>query len=94
MKFWNNPKIVTCSPIVTTCLIESANVGQMVHMWTYHTAAGQSLWSWILVNIALWIWGNFYRVIMPEESIARLSIRAGIVLNMGVILSVIYWRYI
>jgi hypothetical protein len=94
MKIWDNPDIVTYSPIVTTCLLESANIGQMIRMWTYHTAAGQSLISWAAVQIALWLWQNFYRVITPDQWIARLTIKIGILLNFGVILSVIYWRYL
>ena len=94
MKIWDNPDIVTYSPIVTTCLLESANIGQMIRMWTYHTAAGQSLISWAAVQVALWLWQNFYRVITPDQWVARLTIKIGILLNFGVILSVIYWRYL
>ncbi len=94
MKVWNNPRIVSYSPIATTCLLESANVGQMIRMWRFHTAAGQSLTSWVCVQLALWLWANWYRLITPDQWIARLTIKIGIALNFGVILSVIWWRYV
>ena len=62
MKFWNDPEWVAKTPLVTVGLFESANVGQIVRMLTHHTAAGQSLVSWVSVNAALWAWANFYRV--------------------------------
>lgn len=55
------------------------NLGQIVRMWTYRTAAGQSLTSWCCVNLALWLWANWYRMITPERSIAS---RAGRVRGM------------
>jgi hypothetical protein len=53
VKFWRAPHWVSYTPIATTCLLETANLGQIVRMWTYHTAAGQSLTSWCCVNVAL-----------------------------------------
>jgi hypothetical protein len=94
MRPWNNPAIVSFSPIVTTCLLETANVGQMMRMWTFHTAAGQSLTAWACVQVALWLWANFYRVITPEQWVARFTIKIGIALNFGVILSVVWFRYV
>jgi hypothetical protein len=90
---WNDPAIVCWSPIVTTCLLEGANVGQMVRIWTQHTAAGQSLMSWCAVQLALWLWANWYRIVTPEQWVARFTIKVGIALNFGVILSVLYWRW-
>jgi hypothetical protein len=58
VKFWRAPHWVSYTPIATTCLLETANLGQIVRMWTYHTAAGQSLTSWCCVNVALWLWAN------------------------------------
>ena len=94
MRPWNNPAIIGYSPIVTTCLLETANVGQIVRMWTHRTAAGQSLLAWGCVQLALWLWANWYRVIVPEQWVARRTIKIGIALNFGVILSVLYWRYL
>jgi len=94
MKPWNDPAIVTYSPIVTTCLLETANVGQMIRMWTHHTAAGQSLVSWACVQVALWLWANFYRVVTPDQKWARFTIKIGIALNFGVMASVAWFRYV
>jgi hypothetical protein len=90
---WNDPFYVSYTPIATTCLLETANLGQIVRMWTYRTAAGQSLTSWCCVNLALWLWANWYRVITPEQKIARFTIKVGITLNTCVILTAIYFRY-
>jgi hypothetical protein len=90
---WNDPFYVSYTPIATTCLLETANLGQIVRMWTFHTAAGQSLTSWCCVNLALWLWANWYRVITPQQKIARFTIKVGITLNTCVILTAIYFRY-
>lgn len=91
---WRNPRFVRHSPIVTTVLLEWANVNQMVRMWRWHTAAGQSLIAWCSVNLALWIWANYYRVMIPDEKLPQQTIKVGIALNTGVILSVIWFRYL
>ena len=93
MKFWNDPKIVAWSPVITTGLFETANAGQVVRMWAQHTSAGQSLSSWICVNIALFIWANYYRVITPEQRVVQTTIKIGITLNLFVIFSVVWFRY-
>jgi hypothetical protein len=90
VKIWRDPRWVSYTPIATTCLLETANLGQIVRMWTYHTAAGQSLTSWCCVNVALWLWANLYRVITPDQKIARYTIKVGITLNTLVILRV--WK--
>jgi hypothetical protein len=87
---WNDPFHVSYMPIATTCLLETANLGQIVRMWTNRTAAGQSLTS--CVNVALWLWAHWYRVLKPEQKIARFTIKVGITLNTCVILSVAYFR--
>ena len=92
-RFWNDPAIVAYSPIATTCLLEGANISQMVRMWTQRTAAGQSLLAWVCVGSALLLWANWYRIVTPEQRIARFTIKIGIALNFGVILSVAYFRY-
>jgi hypothetical protein len=45
MRLWKDPRWVLRTPIITTCPLESANLVQIVRMWTYRTAAGQSLTS-------------------------------------------------
>ena len=90
-------RIISKIPIATTALLESANIGQMWRMWTEWTAAGQSLTSWVLVNLALVLWLIFYRETMEEGSECRKwavrSTAAGICINGFVILSVILLRY-
>lgn len=94
MTFISDPKLVNKTPIITVLLLESANLGQIVRMWTEHTAAGQSLLSWISVNVALWLWGNFYRVCCPEQKYAIYANMMGICLNAAVILTVVWFRYV
>lgn len=86
-------KWVLRTPVLTTLLLESANVQQLWRMWTEHTAAGQSLTAWVCVNIALLLWLNFYLVITPEAKWAIRGTAFGVCLNAAVILSVFYWRY-
>jgi uncharacterized protein with PQ loop repeat len=93
VKLLNDPKFVSMTPIATIFLLESANIGQIFHMWTERTAAGQSLSSWICVNVALWLWGNFYRVCCPEQKWAIRANWVGVILNALVIATVIWFRY-
>jgi hypothetical protein len=93
-RFWRDPRWVSYTPFITTCLLEAANVGQIERMWLYRTAAGQNIASWCCVNLALWLWGNWYRVITPDQWIPRLTIKVGITLNTAVILTAAYFRYV
>lgn len=94
MKLWNNPVWVARTPVLTVGLLEGANVGQLWRMWTQHSALGQNVWSWLSVNIALWLWLNFYRVNVPGglKSWAARATFAGILLNGAVIVSVAILR--
>lgn len=94
MRFLSDPKWVARTPLVTVCLLESANVGQLYRMWTQHSALGQNVWSWLMVNVALWLWGNFYRVLTPTAVWAYWANRVGIALNSAVVLTVAYFRWI
>jgi uncharacterized protein with PQ loop repeat len=94
MKIWNDKEWIDKSPIIATIFIEGANIGQMIRIWTEHSAKGQSLSSWIAVVIALVIWFNFYRVITPHSKYAKWTAVVGIILNIGVIISIIWFRYI
>lgn len=91
---FSNPKWVSKTPIVTTLMLEIANAGQIWRMWSERTAAGQSLIAWVSVNLALMLWFNFYRVLTPNEKWALRGTAAGIIMNWGVILSVVYFRYV
>ncbi len=94
VRFWSKPKFVSLTPIVTTLLLEAANVQQIWRMWVQRTAAGQSLTGWLCVNVALILWFNFYRVFTPKERFARWGTGVGILLNSAVIFSVLYFRYV
>lgn len=89
-----NPTIVEKTPLITTLLLEMANVGQLWRMWTTWTAAGQSVWSWLSVQAALWLWLNFYLVFNRKNKFAIIGTSVGIALNMLVILSVVFFRYL
>jgi hypothetical protein len=91
---WNNPKIVSKTPLLSVALLEIANVSQLRRMWTEGTAEGQSLQGWMCVGLALVLWWNFYRVVTPNEKYARLGTMLGIAMNASVILSVIWFRYL
>lgn len=94
MRWYSDPKIVSKTGVLTVLLLESANIGQVWRMWTERTAAGQSLGSWISVGLALWLWCHFFRVCAPTERFAYWSTLLGITMNLLVILTVIYWRYL
>lgn len=46
----SNKNVIKHTPIVTTGLLEGANVQQLYRMWTEHTSLGQSLTAWICVG--------------------------------------------
>ena len=94
MSIFSDPKWVGRTPLVSVGLLELANIQQLFRMWTEWTAAGQSLWGWIFVQIALWLWLNFYRVLTPNEKFAIYGTALGVVMNSLVILSIIFFRYI
>lgn len=94
MTIFKNPRFVSYTPVLTTLLLEGANVGQLWQMWTERTAAGQSILSWVLVNVALWFWVNFYKVKTPGEKFAIRATQAGIAMNTAVIVTTIYFRYV
>jgi len=90
----NNPKIVTLTPIICSFLFEYANIGQIARIWSEHTAAGHNLFSWIVINISLWLYLNFYRVCAPKEKFAMWVTFINIICNNGLIFSIVWWRYI
>lgn len=93
-RLWSNPRLVSKTPIATTFLLEGANVGQMVRMWTERTAEGQSLTGWLLVFVALVLWLNFFRVCTPEQKWAIRAQALGVGMNALVCLSVVYFRWL
>jgi len=93
-KIRTNRSLVDKTPIITTFLLELANINQMIRMWSEWTAEGQSLWGWITVNIALILWLNFYLVFNRDNKFAIWGTAVGIFMNSCVIMSVIYFRYL
>jgi hypothetical protein len=94
MKLWNDPAWVARTPLLTVLLLEYANIGQLWRMWHEHSALGQNVWSWVSINVALWLWLNYYRVIVPGglRSVAARATMVGIVLNAAVIVTVAHFR--
>ncbi len=88
-----NPKVVDKTPIVTVFLLEGANLQQLWRMWTEQTSAGQSVTAWLSVNIALWLWLNFYLVFNRQNKFAIWGTAIGIFLNACVLATVIFFRY-
>jgi len=86
-------KLVDKTPIVTTILLEAANLQQLWRMWTEGTAAGQSITAWVSVNIALLLWWNFYLVFNRDNKYAIWGTAVGVFLNSLVIATVAYFRY-
>lgn len=91
---WNNPAWVSRTPIVTSLLLDGGAIGQIVRMWREQSARGQSLTSWLAVILALTLWANFYRVITPNQFWARATILLSIALNVGIVTSIVWWRYV
>lgn len=89
---WSNERLVNLTPYFTTFLLEGANVGQLHRMWTEHTAEGQSLPAWLMVCAALVLWWNYYRV--QDLPSAKRATAFGVFMNVAVVLSVVYWRYL
>lgn len=88
--FWSNPSVVRYTPILTVGLLEAGNLQQLCRMWSEGTSEGQSLWGWLSVNVALWLWWNFYRVCCPKERFAFWATVVGIWMNAAVIATVAY----
>jgi hypothetical protein len=86
-------KWVSKFPLLSTLLLEIANISQLVRMWTEHSALGQSLLGWAAVWCALVLWYTYYKVMLPTEKIPRYCQFVGILMNSAVICTVTYFRY-
>lgn len=95
MRWYRNPALVSKTPLLVALFMEYANAGQLYRMWHEHSALGQNVWSWIAVNITLWLWLNFDSVIVPggTKSWAFRATAIGLVFNVAVILTVAYFRW-
>ena len=93
-RWYRNPRFVSYTPMLVSLFMEYANAGQLWRMWHEHSALGQNLSSWVAVHITLWLWLNFDLVIVPggSKSWAFRATALGLVLNTGVIFTVIYFR--
>lgn len=94
MKPWSNKAVVAWSPILAGVLIETGGLSQIFRMWSEQSAEGQSLLGWIAVLLALLLWLNFYRVCTPEQKSAFWVTAVGVLVNLGVIGTVLWFRYL
>lgn len=94
MRFLSDPRWVDKTPILTTLLLEAANVQQLVRMWSEGSAEGQSITGWLSVNVALLLWLNFYRVVTPHATWAIRGTLFGVVMNAAVILTVAWFQFL
>jgi hypothetical protein len=79
-------------PLVGVAFFLECYCGQLWQMWTKHTAAGQSLAGWIGLLIALWTYHRFYSICCPKERVAIWSVRAEMLVNAAIIVSVVVLR--
>ncbi len=89
-RLFSDPRFLDRSPIITTFLLEWANVMQIWRMTHDHSALGQNAWSWLSVNVALWLWCNFYRAKFLTTAL-RMTL-LGVIINTIVVLTVSYYR--
>lgn len=54
-------RIVNYFPVASSVLIESGQCGQLYRMWTQHTAAGQNVWGYVSILVALVLWCFYHR---------------------------------
>jgi hypothetical protein len=94
MKWWNDPAVISKTPLAAIPLLCWFSIMQIVQMWTEHTAAGQNLAGWLCLLTALWLFLNFYRVCCPKERFAFLGTCLEIVVVTSGALTVIYFRYL
>lgn len=92
MKFYNNPKLVTWTPLITSAILEWANLSQIWRMYCEGSSASQSLLGWVLVDIAMILWWNYYRVCTPDQRAALISIKLAILVNIIATAVVVYYR--
>ena len=89
---WDNPALVTWTPVVTVALLEGGNLAQIVRMVRTRTARGQSVLGYTLVIVALAAWYNFYRVCTPTQVWALRATLVGLVANLAVLGTVLCYR--
>lgn len=88
----NDPAFVgRVLPLIGVAFFLECYVGQLWRMWTRQTAAGQSLFGWIGLLVALWAYHRFYSVCCPKERVAIWSVRAEVVVNVLIIATVVWF---
>ena len=90
----DDKEIVKYTPILTTVLLESAAISQMIRMFREGAADDQSLLGWIMIWCALLLWFNWYRVFTPEQKFAKWSTIGGMVINTLGIASIVWFRWL
>jgi len=83
-------RIIGYFPVLSTILIDLANIGHIIRMFQEKSSAGQNPYSYLMVILALVLWAEFYRVRTPEEKIARWTAWFGVMFNLAV-LGAVYW---
>jgi hypothetical protein len=91
VRWWDDRRVIDATPWATLLLLESANVAQLVRMWSVRSAEGQSVPGWLSVTVALLLWANYYRV--TRQRTALLSTLVGVVMNLLVVSSVLYFQH-
>lgn len=79
-------------PILATVMLDSAGIGHIVQMFKEQSSAGQSIFSYIMIIGALFLWEAFYRIRTPGEKFAVWSARFGIGFNLAVLCAIVYYR--
>lgn len=90
----SNPRFVAKTPLLSFVLIEGGALGQIARMLREGTAAGQNLWSWIAVAVMLCFWFNYYRVMTPKLILPRFTAGIGVVINLGICATIVFFRYV
>jgi len=67
-------------------------IAQLVQMWWNRTAAGLSLFGWLGLLFALWCYHRFYSICCPTERVAIWCVRAEMIFNIAIVLTVILLR--
>jgi uncharacterized protein with PQ loop repeat len=78
-------------PVLSTVLLEWANIGQLIRMWTERTAAGQSLQAWVSVCLALLCFLVYYH--KKGLRVPFWTTIIGVLMNIAVCSTVVYFRF-
>jgi hypothetical protein len=82
------------APVVSTFIFMLADCSQIYRMVQEQTAAGQSLYGWLAILVALAMYAVFFKVITPEEKLPLYCTYINIVTIVALAFTVVYFRYI